>query len=155
MTTPTPLYQTLASSIETYKRVRNRALLQENPKESRDYVLASAWLERVERIMDTAPSGSGIDLGTRLDLEESGNTKLVFQVDYHHMNDSGYYDGWTEHRAIVTPRLTGIDIKITGRNRNGIKDLLGDEIHHWLTLGIDIPLDMDPVLKYDIERATK
>jgi hypothetical protein len=41
------------------------------------------------------------------------------------MNDGGYYDGWTEHTVILTASLTsGFDIKITGRDKNSIKDHL-------------------------------
>jgi len=71
------------------------------------------------------PSGSGIDTGTKLCFEESTGEKLVFTFGFHHMNDAGMYDGWTEHKAIVTPSLQfGFNLKITGRDRNGIKDYL-------------------------------
>lgn len=71
------------------------------------------------------PSGSGIDCGTKIDLDASTPDKLVFDVQYHHMNDGGYYDGWTQHQVIVTPSL-GFDfnLRITGPNRNEIKEYL-------------------------------
>jgi hypothetical protein len=82
---------------------------------------------------DTAPSGSGIDCGTKI-LADSTPDKLIFFVEYHHMNESGMYDGWTEHRITVTPSLQfGFNLKISGRDRNGIKEYLGDVYHAWLS----------------------
>lgn len=79
-------------------------------------------LEMVENYL---PSGSGFDSGTKFLFEESNDNKLVFQADFHHMDDNGYYDGWSEHSVIIRPDLgMGIDIKITGRNRNEIKDYI-------------------------------
>jgi hypothetical protein len=53
------------------------------------------------------------------------------------MNDAGYYDGWTDHIVIVSPSFDGIDIKISGRNRNDIKDYLHDVFHAALTEEVD------------------
>ena len=89
------------------------------------------WLANHEAalttLMDSAPSGSGIDCGVSLLRDECKCERLVFSCDFHHMNEHGYYDGWTHHKAIVTPSLFGrISIRITGRNRNDIKEYLGD-----------------------------
>ena len=73
------------------------------------------------------PSGSGIDSGTTLDFGRSKPNRLVFTAPYHHMNDGGMYDGWTDYDIIVTPDLSfGFNLRITGRDRNQIKDYLGD-----------------------------
>jgi hypothetical protein len=80
------------------------------------------------------PSGSGWDCGTQFDYAESNPERLVFTGSFHHMDEGGGYDGWTEHRIIVTPSLaSGINIKITGRDRNQIKDYLHDIFHNALT----------------------
>jgi hypothetical protein len=43
------------------------------------------------------------------------------------MNEQGSYDGWTEHTVIVTPSLAmGYRLRITGRDRNGIKEYMHD-----------------------------
>ena len=69
------------------------------------------------------PSGSGFDSGTKFDFDKSTPNKLVFQTSYHHMNQNGYYDGWTEHTITVTPSLQfGFDAVIGGRDRNGWKE---------------------------------
>lgn len=84
------------------------------------------------------PSGSGIDSGTKLDYGRSTPDKLVFTMSFHHMNDSGMYDGWTDHSITVKPSLVyGIEIGISGRNRNDIKDYLGDTYHAALTYVVD------------------
>jgi hypothetical protein len=66
-------------------------------------------------------------------LDASIPEKLVFIVEYHHMAESGMYDGWTSHRIIVTPSLArGFSLKITGKDRNQIKEYLADVYHNWL-----------------------
>ena len=87
----------------------------------------------IDELMKTAPSGAGIDCGTKIDLDRSTSEKLVFSLSYHHMNDAGYYDGWTEHTLIVRPSLQfGISLTISGRDRNEIKDYLHEVYHEWL-----------------------
>jgi hypothetical protein len=81
--------------------------------------------DRIDEIAkNLLPSGSGIDSGTAVDLDRSTGDKLVLTTAFHHMNDGGMYDGWTEHTVIVTPTFDGIDCRITGRDRNGIKEYL-------------------------------
>ena len=84
------------------------------------------------------PSGSGVDNGTHLDFEESTPNKLVFLTDFHHMDEHGYYNGWTEHKVIVTPSLMwGFDLKITGKDRNAIKEYLADLFSDALNTQVD------------------
>lgn len=85
-----PLFRLIAQQVD-YSKQANA-----NPRHT--YAL--------ESLMKHMPSGSGIDSGTKLLLEESSNTELVFQVDYHHMNQSGYYCGWSTRKIVITPSLT-------------------------------------------------
>jgi hypothetical protein len=82
--------------------------------------------ERIsEMVSENLPSGSGFDLGTTLDLNLSTADHLVFYTSFHHMY-VGMYDGWTEHMVTVTPSLAnGFNLRITGRNRNDIKEYIG------------------------------
>lgn len=82
------------------------------------------WTQRIQELEQLLPSGSGIDHGTILDLEQSHAEKLVMRADFHHMNDVGMYDGWTGHVVTVTPSFRGINLRISGRNRNDIKEYL-------------------------------
>lgn len=83
------------------------------------------------------PHGSGVDCGTKIDRDwgHKHNFRKGFRLSmsYHHMNDGGYYDGWTEHVVTVTPSWGGIDLAISGRDRNGIKEYLYETTHAGLT----------------------
>jgi hypothetical protein len=86
----------------------------------------------IDSIMDTAPSGSGIDCGTELRIDDCTPTKLVFGLSFHHMNEHGCYDGWSDHEVIIKPTFGGFSMRITGRDRNGIKEYLADVYDCWL-----------------------
>jgi hypothetical protein len=76
-------------------------------------------------VRNCLPSGSGFDAGTSLDTERSTAEKLVFNTEFHHMHESGMYDGWTNHSVTVRASLLyGITLTISGRDRNGIKDYI-------------------------------
>ena len=111
----------LASLIDAYKRCLRDSV--ERSAHWRD--MADTHEATIERLVkDFMPSGSGFDAGTKLDLDLSHAERLVFTTSYHHMNDGGYYDGWTEHTVTVTPGFNGSNIRISGRDRNGIKDYI-------------------------------
>ena len=98
----------------------------------------SEWLERheetIESIMKNAPYGSGFDSGTLLNKELFVyDKKIVFTTGFHHMNDAGYYTGWTHHIITITPCFSSINIRITGKDVNGIKDYIHEIFHTWLT----------------------
>jgi hypothetical protein len=117
-----------------YQEIASRLLAIENCRRSKN----GEWLERHENCIEqilkaTAPSGSGIDNGTEIDWEASKPDKLVFKTAFHHMNDAGYYDGWTEHKVIVRPSLAlRYTVDVTGRDRNDIKDYLVETFRLWL-----------------------
>lgn len=87
------------------------------------------------------PFGSGFNAGTKFDVCEhvdecASRERLVFTVSFHHMNDSGFYDGVTEHKVIVTPSFAGFDLRVTGRDRNGIKEYIADVFNNALNAEI-------------------
>jgi hypothetical protein len=96
--------------------------------------------ERLRRIVaDYLPSGSGVDSGTTLEVDVSTPERLVFVTAFHHMNGNGFYDGWTQHEVIVTPSLHHeIKLRITGHDRNEIKDYLHEVFHAALTAELDV-----------------
>ena len=49
---------------------------------------------------------------------------MIF-VEFHHMKH-GYYVGCTDHEIIVTATHCGPEIRVTGKDRNGIKDYLAE-----------------------------
>lgn len=118
-----------------------------NCRQSGNQEWGEIWGDRLEALArEHLPSGSGFDSGSSFNLEESRPDRLIFGTSFHHMDDSGMYDGWTEHRAIVTPSFVGrFDLKITGRDRNGIKDYIAETFHNLLSapvrlsdLGVDL-----------------
>lgn len=70
------------------------------------------------------PSGSGIDNGTTIEEVSTTPERITLACGYHHMNEHGSYDGWTEHKIYVSPSFNGLNLRITGRDRNAIKDYL-------------------------------
>lgn len=112
-----PLYQAIARAFVAYQN----CCADPQKAEWRD-----RHRERIERLVKQyMPSGSGIDNGIHFDFGTSRENRLLFTTAFHHMNDGGYYDGWTEHNVIVKPSLAwDIDLKITGRDRRDIKDYL-------------------------------
>jgi hypothetical protein len=101
------------------------------------------WLlkheEAAEKLVrDHMPSGSGVDNGTALDFDASTPDKLIFRTSFHHMDDGGFYAGWTDHAITVRASLVhGITIAIGGRDRNSIKEYLHDIYHQALTALVD------------------
>lgn len=100
------------------------------------------WKDRhtryVERLVaHFMPHGSGFDAGTKIDWQLSGSSRIVFTTSFHHMNEGGYYDGWSEHSVIVTPAFDGFNVRVTGRDRNDIKSYIGDAFHDALRQDVD------------------
>lgn len=89
------------------------------------------WRYRLDALVDLIPSGSGLDSGPRklYDLEISPDA-IQFAVSFHHMSDVGYYDGWTDHTVTVRPAFDGITVKVSGRDRNDVKDYIHDTMYH-------------------------
>ena len=117
---PKPLYQDLAALVYARRNCAERT-----PPNAE-------WFARhtdaiLQLVKDHMPSGSGIDSGTELDLERSTPDKLVFATSFHHMDEGGGYDGWTDHTITVRASLwTPFQISVSGRNRNDIKDYLAE-----------------------------
>jgi hypothetical protein len=113
------LYSELASTVDAMHTCERK------PEQFGDW--ATKHAERISALVhEHMPGGSGFDRGTQMDLEQSHAEKLVFTTSFHHMNDGGYYDGWTEHTIVVTPSFSGFNLRISGRNRNDIKEYIHD-----------------------------
>ena len=120
--------------MKNYQRIASLLQAVENCERMNNNEWKHKHIEHIEDMCNNGPSGGGIDSGTEFNWDKSSPYKLFFIVDFHHMNDAGYYDGWTNHEVIVTPDLAmEINLRITGKDRNYIKDYLYDVYHHWLT----------------------
>jgi len=79
------------------------------------------------------PRGSGFDNGTSLDVGGTRENRIAFSTAFHHMDTHGGYDGWTEHQIILTPDFRwGFNLRVTGRDRNDIKDYAANCFAHAL-----------------------
>ncbi len=93
------------------------------------------WADRhedtIEQIVkDIFPSGSGFNSGVTFNFNLSKDDRLVFDTSFHHMDENGGYNGWTEHKVLVTPSLIfGFNIRVTGKNQNDIKDYIAQTFH--------------------------
>lgn len=128
--------RTIASTLQAYRNCQTRPCTTGN---GGSMTWADKHKQRIEQLCrDLLPSGSGIDSGTRLDMDTSKPDRLVFNTAFHHMDDNGMYNGWTEHTVTVKASLIhDLDIRVGGRNRNDIKDYLGDTFEHALSRIVD------------------
>ena len=82
-----------------------------------------AWLCK-----NKLPSGSGFDAGTRAhDIHKWNRQRMIFTTSFHHMDEVGGYDGWTEHEVwVYASLLFDFVLRITGPNHYDIKDYIHD-----------------------------
>jgi len=110
------IYQEIALSMDAYQRCT---------KEQNSY--ADKHMERLHDIeLNYLPRGSGFDSGCSIRF--ASDEKIIIRTAFHHMDENGYYDGWTEHLVHVYPSLMfGFRLRITGKDRNGIKEYIADQ----------------------------
>ena len=123
--------------MKTYQVIAQTLQAIENCRQSGNQEWLDRHEERLHDILEDFPSGSGFDNGTKLDEDRSTPNRLIFTTAFHHMNEGGMYDGWTDHEVIVTPDLAfGFVLRITGRDRNQIKDYIGEMFHYCLSADV-------------------
>lgn len=121
-----PLYQILFSTFEAWDNCQRSGNIEwQNKHEDRLELLISNHL----------PSGSGWDSGTKANWNawKRKPETMVFYGGFHHMNDDGMYDGWTDHTITIKPSFSGITIQISGPNRNDIKEHIHSLFYEALT----------------------
>lgn len=111
-----------------YSRIAQLVVAMQNCEEANN----TEWYSRHEATIETIvkdylPSGSGFDNGTKFDVDASNERKLVFNAPYHHMDENGYYNGWTDHTITVRPSLWNeFELSISGKDRNDFKSYAHD-----------------------------
>ena len=125
------VYQELASSfiaMENCIKAKNDTW-QDKHKNKIDYIINNIF-----------PHGSGIDGKTEIMLEKCNENRLVFNSEYHCMDQNGYYDGWINFTIKITADLVfGYTLVITGSfgKYSHIKDYLHDAFHYALSQEFD------------------
>lgn len=130
------LYQALSSALGARQRcsaaANNPAAPPPGPEHWRGMSLMHS--ERIEQLTrDHLPAGSGFDSGCKFNFDESRPDRLVISCDFHHMDENGFYCGWSNHSVVITPSLAfGFVLRITGRDTRQIKDYISDTFNHAL-----------------------
>lgn len=106
MSSPQPLYQVLAEIVNSRLHCVN------SPAHAQ---VAGHWTECLTQLAKNfLPSGSGVDSGTVIDLEQSTSKQLVLNAAFHHMDENGYYNGWTHYVVRVKANLSsGIELVVS------------------------------------------
>ena len=92
-------------------------------------------MEKISQLVrELLPHGSGLDAGVTLDVERSTGACLVLETSFHHMDENGFYDGWTDHTVRVRASLAlGLTLTISGRDRNDVKEYIHEAFHYALS----------------------
>jgi hypothetical protein len=119
-----PIYQALASKVEA----RRNCTAQKNEEW---FVRHTEDIEAL--VKNWLPSGGGFDAGVKLDFDKSSGQRLVFQTAFHHMDDNGSYDRWTDHTVTVRPDLCfGMTLTVSGRDYRDIKEYVAETFENCL-----------------------
>lgn len=110
-----------------------------------------------QAVRDHLPRGSGFDMGSSFEPEESGPGRLCFMTHFHHMNEVGFYTGWTSHTVIVRSVFFGApEIVVRGRNFNRIKDLVSETFAHLSRERFVLCVNFKPGEEYvELQRASE
>lgn len=115
---------------KVYQKLALLAVARQNCVKSNNAEWQDKHEESIEKIINQyLPSGSGIDSGVKLDLENSNDQKLVFNSSFHAMDENGYYDRWIDFTLTVKPSLSfGFTQDIKGKfgKYQDIKEYLYD-----------------------------
>jgi hypothetical protein len=111
---------TVATAISEAIRARN------NRRKNGDKKWQARWEQRLTQLEGCLPSGSGVDSGTKIELDVNNpEVSLAFVMNFHHMTGDGMYDGWTKHIIYVTATFgKSFVMRCAGRDKNNIKDYL-------------------------------
>src|SRR5215831_6080760 len=121
----------MSVQLPAYRAIAQIIAARENCKTSGNLEWFKRHTDRlVSLCLEVLPSGSGIDSGNTIDLDKSTSDRIVVHTSFHHMDESGGYDGWTEHTVTVRPSLAfGFELTVSGRDRNEIKEYLSETFH--------------------------
>lgn len=88
----------------------------QNCRQTNNILWLPKWKQAIDELLKHLPHGNGInaEAGIQLDWENSTPGNLRFNFSYQHMNDHGYYDGWTEHELIIqSSSIGGFNLQVT------------------------------------------
>ena len=62
--------------------------------------------DQLNYLESVLPSGSGIDCGMQIDIENSTRNEVILTGDYHYMDEHGFYAGWFGFSVVIGCDLT-------------------------------------------------
>jgi len=99
--------------MKLYQKIARVASQKNTPKKAKELSL----------LQELLPIGNGIETGCVI-LLKSTKKRIVIET---HPNDSYETSRWTAHQVIITPSFEReINIRITGKNKDNVKDYLHD-----------------------------
>jgi hypothetical protein len=110
-----PLYQLLAQKFQEY------AVHKDSDNEVQETLNVNNDIE--ELVYQYMPAGNGVDYGTRIDLDFSDETLLIFNAQFHHYDNDGNPGDWTSHTITVSPArslVKDIEVSVTGEDRDEV-----------------------------------
>jgi hypothetical protein len=124
-----PLWQFIAETVTAWHDCRAALDAGTLPAETR--ALRAQWLDiHADRLAQAGreflPAGSGFDSGSIVNLDASRPGSIRLETEFHHMNAGGFYDGWTAHGVTLRPAFGFPALRVTGRDRDGIKDYIAE-----------------------------
>lgn len=141
------LYSELANTIQARRNCEER----KDQSDTAALEWFDKWTDKLIAFERMLPSGAGFNNGTKLDLGASHAEKLVFHTSYHHMNENGFYDGWTDHTITVTPSFdSGFNLRTSGRDRNEVKDHIYETFDQALRQDITYELRVESFPEFTI-----
>jgi hypothetical protein len=89
------------------------------------------WYEMFDGLVSLIPTGGD---GSRADTMDNygprsltiSATEIAFSVGYRHPNDRGR--GWTHHSVVIRPTFTGVDVAVSGLDRDGVAGRIRTEM---------------------------
>lgn len=93
---------------------------------------SAAHQERIDHVLGKwLPHGSGFDQTPELAEDATKPGVVVLKVPYHHMNEHGFYDGWSVYTVRACATFDGHDVRVTG-GRKAEHDYIAEQYRHAL-----------------------
>lgn len=124
--------------MKLYQAIATAIVARENSYETYNQEWLENWENKLEEYQKLLPSGSGFDSGCEIDLDNSNGERIRIKADFHHMNEHGFYDGWTEHTVTIRASLLfGFEVRVNGVNRNNIKEYIQETFNHVMSMEVE------------------
>lgn len=102
---PHTLLEAIASTLEARRNCAGRKITNPTDESARRWY--DIHTQRLAKLAEHLPRGAGFDDGTRIAIDACTPERIVLTTAFHHMNEHGFYTGWSEHTIYVRPSFVG------------------------------------------------